>query len=505
MDETESSSRRVWRLSAILIILSVAIFSATQWPLYPYFLDSYYHLGVIQGFQQTNGLVLHDFWEAAPEGRVHLYPPLFHLLWVPLARMGVPLLFMAKLWSWMGLPLLLLLAWIVFSEIATPRMACLSVLALATPYSFFLSAVNYAPANLVLAGALGLILAVLKKRWLAGGLLLGLTFLLHAGLPWLLAAGLILYALIEPSFRKTVAATLSVGILAASPWLIHLGLHLHLLQFHPRGEERMLETPILLVGLGLAGLWIAWRKKGAGERLLAAMAIGFLPMLAGYRFRFFSAQGLFPFLILAAVAMDWLAQKIKRPVVILSALSLILFFSPTIHWSAQGVRFVWADTTLSTLAGRPQVVPRATAQPLFHKRLMGELAELVKRNSSPEDLIYCNLDYVGGILNVTTGRAITNEMLREMTQRPVESQVAPAKLIVWVKDPSGESRAELEKLVQQYGLRSAGETELAWVYVNPGGTGRRQIRKALLPWWVPLSGIALSLWLLVRDLRRRCR
>ena len=92
------SSDQLWNLTAGLIILSVAILSAAQWPAYPYFLDSYYHLTVIEGMRQAGGPVLHAFWESAPEGRPHLYPPLFHLLWLPAIR-HLPPLFLARFWS----------------------------------------------------------------------------------------------------------------------------------------------------------------------------------------------------------------------------------------------------------------------------------------------------------------------------------------------------------------------------------------------------------------------
>lgn len=504
MDETGSSSPKLWVLVSFLTILAVAILSVTQWPLFPYFLDSAYHLAVIQDFKEAGGSVLHDFWERAPEGRAHLYPPLFHLLWVPIAKLGVPPFLMAKLWSWAALPFLLVVAWRVLSRITTARRTSLMVLALASPYSFFLSAVNYLPATLVLAAALGLLLALFKKRPLAGGILLGLSFWLHAGLPWLLALGLILYAFLAPDARKTAAAALGIGLLVGSPWLFHLLRHLNLLQFQPRGEERMLETPVLLFGLGIAGFFIAWRRRGPLDRLLMAMAIGFLPMAIGYRFRFFSAQGLFPWLLLAGVALDGLVGRIKRSGFIVAGLAWVLLFAPTVHWSAQGIRWVWADTTLSVLAGRPQVVPRATGQMVFNPRFMTPLALLVEEHSQPEELLYCNLAYVGGIMNVLTRRATTSEMLRETADRPQEEQITQASIILWVKEPSDRKSPRLEETASTYGLEPIAETQIAYLYRNPRADGRRRVARAVMPWWAGLLCAGIAVGVAAGDLRR-CR
>ncbi len=504
-------SDRTWRLIAWLVIFSAAILIAAQWPALPYFLDSYYHLSVIQGFREAGGVVLHTFWEAAPEGRPHLYPPLFHLLWLPARTLHLPPILIARIWSWAGLPLLLCLAWHVLSRVTSARRAAVTLVALITPFCFFLGAANYPPANLVLAATLGILLALHRKRWLAGGILLSLAFWLHAGFPWLIALSLFLFGLMEPEFRKTAWAMIPVGILGASPWLIHLYRHLPSLHFYPRGEDRFMEISLTLIPLGLAGLWIGWFRRGI-DRFPVALALGFLPMLtAGYLFRFVSTQGLFPWLLLAGITLDRLAERIRRPAVVLLGLAALGLASPTVAWTisdrsdpatSQGVRWGWADTTVPILAGRPQVISRGNAVSVYHERFMSELSELVRAHTTPEELVYCNLPYFSGMLSVLTGRAITNEMLREMTERPSETQIRLARLIVWVKHPSGQPLPGMEEAIQRFGLKQVGETDLACVLVNPASTGHRQKRKAVIPWWIAELAVGLMLVVLVWDLRR---
>src|SRR3989338_7051083 len=101
------STHRGWGLATIGLIGLVTIGIGLGWDTYPRFLDSYYHLAVIQGFRQAGGIALHAFWESAPAGRPHLYPPLFHLVWAPLALLVRDPIAPARCWTLLGTSLLL--------------------------------------------------------------------------------------------------------------------------------------------------------------------------------------------------------------------------------------------------------------------------------------------------------------------------------------------------------------------------------------------------------------
>ncbi|MBI3323508.1 MAG: hypothetical protein HYZ95_03480 [Candidatus Omnitrophica bacterium] len=496
--------RDPWALGSLGILLAAAILSAAHWPAYPYFLDHYYHLAAAQGFRDAGGLVLHAFWEQAPDGRPQLYPPLFHLLSLPALQAGLHPITLARFWSWASFPLLLLVARAALVRILpSSRGVCLALAALAAPYSFFLGCVNYLPATLALAAGLGLALALHERRWLAGGLLLGLSFWLHAGFSGLLALAVGLFALFDPSRRKTALAALAIGAGIGAPWLIHMARHLSLLRIQPRGEERFLETPLLLLALSLPGLKICW-DRGGTHRFFVALAVGFLPMLAAYRFRFLATQGLLPFLILAGITLEAVVERARagwlRALVPVS----ILLGSFTLQGSG-GERWRWipADTMLSTLSGLQTQAPRSTAEPLYNDRLMTELAGAVRERAGEEDLVFSNVSYVGGMLNVLTGRATTNQMLREMAERPLDDQIRPARVVVWLKSPAGGASPGLGQAVQRHGLRYAGETEMAYLYLNPSAAGRRRKGAAAVPGWAASAAILLCVGTAAWDLRGR--
>ncbi len=495
--------RDPWTLGAVGILLAAAILSAAQWPAYPYFLDHYYHLAVTQGFREAGGLALHTFWEYAPEGRPHLYPPLFHLLSLPALQAGIGPITVARLWCWLSYPLLLSVAWVVLRRILGSRGGCLALAALAAPYSFFVAAVNYLPATLTLAAALGLTLALDRRRWLAGGLLLGFCFWLHAGLPWLLLLAMVLFALFDPSRRRAALGAAALGLALGSPWLIHAARHLHLLQLQPRGEERFFETPVLLLALALPGLKLCW-ERGGMRRFFVALALGFLPMLAAYRFRFFATQGLFPLLILAGITLDAIVERV-RPAWLRALLPVSLLLGSFTLAGGEGQRWRWipADSTLSTLLELQTQAPRPMVGSLYHERFFPELASAVREKTEEDDLIFCNVPYTGGTLSILTGRATTNQMLREMADRPVDDQIRPARLIVWLKSPAGGPLPGMSVAVRRHGLEPAGETDLAYLYVNPSAAGRRRKVGAVVPGWAASAVILLGAGAVVWDLRGR--
>ena len=76
----EPTPTRVYTLVAVALLIVVAIATAASWHLYPVFIDTYYHMAVIEGFSQAGGITTRAFWEMAPGGRVHIYPPSLHVI-----------------------------------------------------------------------------------------------------------------------------------------------------------------------------------------------------------------------------------------------------------------------------------------------------------------------------------------------------------------------------------------------------------------------------------------
>ena len=85
----DGPSARVYTLCGIALLLVILIATVVSWRMYPLFIDTYYHMGVIEGFSQAGGITTRAFWELAPGGRVHIYPPSLHVIGYFLTLVGM--------------------------------------------------------------------------------------------------------------------------------------------------------------------------------------------------------------------------------------------------------------------------------------------------------------------------------------------------------------------------------------------------------------------------------
>ena len=130
-----------WDFYAGAIVALFAFFQLLYWPLSPRFLDIYYHLSVMEGFSQAGGYTIHAFWEFAPVGRPHLYPPLLHILMLALFQTGLSEITIGRIFECALYPLLLLTIWRVSRHFFGRQAAFFIVLLFSSVYSLYLSAV----------------------------------------------------------------------------------------------------------------------------------------------------------------------------------------------------------------------------------------------------------------------------------------------------------------------------------------------------------------------------
>ena len=96
-----------WDVYTWLMVFVALIFQISRLPALPIFMDCYYHLAVMRGFQEAGGWVGHAFWEYVPSGRPHLYPPFFHILEMGVSALGIGPIDVARFFQFLIYPLFL--------------------------------------------------------------------------------------------------------------------------------------------------------------------------------------------------------------------------------------------------------------------------------------------------------------------------------------------------------------------------------------------------------------
>ncbi|MBI4314136.1 MAG: hypothetical protein HY594_04905 [Candidatus Omnitrophica bacterium] len=498
--------RGLWLPGTALLILFVMLGAAAQWFSYPRFLDSYYHLAVMQGFRQAGGVALHAFWEAAPQGRPHLYPPLFHLLWMPAYFLVGNPITVARLWSVAAIVLLLVAMAGVGWKISGGRGAFFFVAAALASPNLYLSTLIHPTATFALAGVLAVWICVENRNFGAAGFCLGLTAYLHPALAWIALLALLFWGALDEEKRGVLGGAAALGALLALPWWLHLFYHLESFQWTRQPEANSLDIPILLVALGFIGaIWAFRSRSHPAYRFPLALMIATLPWLFLYPYRVASAQGLLPLAIFAALTLEkcygrlrWLTLAIIAGMMVVAPV-LTVKTEPALKLS-----LVQSQSGLS-LAWQGLALDRGHFESLYDEAGFSPLAKALKTGAQPDDLLYCNYPYMGGLFSVLTGLSTTNSMVLEAGRPSASASIAHARRILWFKIPSPldpENNRMVQELARQYNWKLLLETPLAYAYEAPNVPSQRQIRGTVIPWAVAYGLLFMALVGLLVLLRR---
>ncbi|MEW6075428.1 MAG: hypothetical protein AB1530_03875 [Candidatus Omnitrophota bacterium] len=453
-----------------------------RWKMFPLFLDVYYHLSVMHGFDTAGGYVTRSFWQASPSGIPHLYPPLLHIMMVAGYKLGLPDIIIARLLHFLFYPLPLFIFWYCIKKLFTSRLAFFTLLFLTVPFSLYLSFINTTASTLaMLFGMLSFLCAEKGKR-IASSLLLALAFYSHALLSWIFLFAFILYALFAREKRRSYFLVAIAALVCALPMLIHEYAHRAFFSFVYLKENEEVGIHIFIIALAVGGVVRCARLKGR-YYFFIALAISFFAFLSQLTYRYLSGEGMVAFALLAGVAFEYLfvraSSKQGARILVIAAAVFIWAFSPALRFSKGKPAFLLSQSTLINLMPHWKSHSGPLELSIWHPRYYREIASLVKGHSRPDDIVFSNFNYFSGALGILTQRATSNIMLREIKPIRRFDAVKAARIIVWLKDASNTS-GEPFYLINTYGLRKVGETELVYIYENPDARGKRRIARPLV-------------------------
>jgi len=493
-----------WFIGSLAIIVLFIIILAINWEWFPIFLDLYYHASVMMGFEQAGGITLHDFWEYAPVGRPHLYPPLLHVIMLGLLKLGISPINIMRIVSVSTFPLVLFTIWYIVKSFYSERQAFFTVLCASIPYTFFLTLVNAVPASLALIILLLLFYSIEKKKVFAGILLLGLSFFTHAAFPWISIIAIVSYGLFNRGNIKSIMLIVVGGTLVGSPWIIHMFNNKYYFLAVSSYENRFLEVNLFIYILAIVGIFLSIKKKGKFIFPLVLL-LAMLPMLINYRYRFLCGQGLLPLSLLAGLGLDGFYQRMghfaKNKRLNLPNLQLLIallifyiltFFTPTLSYNGEKIDFKWGDSTLTNLTHIRKIDLRGNELTIYSEKYINELVNIIKANTDPDGIIYCNYSYAGGMLSALSGRAASSGMLREIKAPQDFNPILCAALIIWIKELEDANQKNINLVANKLKLRKVDETDIAYIYKNLNRTAKIEITQAFVK--TPILFLVLLVW-----------
>ena len=453
--------------------VAVAAFTAlwaSRWPAFPLGPDPAYHLHVARQVVEAGGPMTHESWEAAPEGRPHLYPPALHVALGGLLAAGVDPLIAIRLLS-VALPSLWLLTiFLVSRRLFGDAAGGCAVLAGLVPFSAHVAGAVTMAATLAAIELLWLVVAIEERRPLAAGGLAVLLVYTHLGMPLIAATTVAGCAVLRPEIRATVRRA-AWGLPLAMPWWWHLWRHQRWVSLVGREENAHVVLQVGVLLAAAAGLWACCRRQGRWV-WLPALALGFLWLAPFHQYRWLSGEGLLPMVLLAGAGLAWLVRRAPWPRLIAVAIWLALVAAPSLAHIPQGQtpegsapaswRWIWPDAAPWHLAGLAAENPMEIS--LAAPKLL-RWAPVVAAQTAPGEILWSNAPYAGGLVCALAGRAMSSIMLPDVA--PLQpDRVGAAHAILWWKIEM-DAGYELERVIRPGWIRLA-EDDLAVLFRQPG-------------------------------------
>lgn len=285
------------------LIVCALVFQILRWGIFPMFIDIYYHLSVMLGFSEAGGYTASSFWEYAPVGRPHLYPPFLHILMLIIHKMGLSELLVAKLVSFSIYPFTLIAIWLFARSLFNSRTAFFSVLLASSSFYFYLETSNIIGFSLALSlGLIGLVF-LLRERPVSACIFMALVFYTHIIVGWVVFLAVLFYAIISNKIGK-YAKVLIASFLLYLPLFVHQINNLKFLRFVDVKAKHYIEFNVVIYLVFLLSVYLLSRRKIKANKLLLSLTASLVLLSFNFPQRIFSGSGLVVFIFWAAMALD---------------------------------------------------------------------------------------------------------------------------------------------------------------------------------------------------------
>ena len=495
----KNAKRFSWDFFSVVILLFYALIPIARWPSLPQHIDIYYHILTAWGFIKSGGYTTWDFWQYAPIGRMHIYPPLLHIIMALFMKAGINGLFLAKALNVVMPVFFAATLWNFVRKNYSSSLAFWVLVCSSSSFSFYLSSVNHLPSTVSLILGIFALDKLLNRKPLQSILLFTLCFYTHIGTSWFFMASVILYGLFKSEDRASCLIIFLSTIALSIPILLQQLHALRYISFEGINETFFREFKTIEYALAAAGLFLISRKDRRYLLFPAFFIASFIYI--GYPSRLFSSEGYMPLVILAAVALDVICEKINKRKSHLNYIPIclgafLLMISPTLSFEADELNrpchkfYIFDSVIMHALF--PDNNERTISKSIWFEKYYLPAVEVIKKNCAADEIIYSGSDVIGVCLAGVSGRATANRLLAEIYPPGKDDPIASSKLIIMVKYNTPKWIGGAAK---NYNLQKIWENEIFDIYRNRGECPKIQIKKAM----VPFSAIVLLLiiWLAV--------
>lgn len=417
---------------SILVIGVLLVVILSRFDIYPVFVDIYYHMSVALSFGRAGGVVFWDFWEFAPEGRPHLYPPLLHCIMLFLSEFSSDIA-VGKFISFVMFPASQVTLWFFSREVYSRKTGFYALLILSSSMEYFRLQAITSAAALVLVLTPLLFYTFEKGKYIASVIILASCLYSHVGMGPVALCSFGVYTILHRERIKEAAKIIAASLVLYSPWGIHVLVNMESLSSGTvTSGYAFLIFPWIL---GIFGASICIKKKK--EFLIpVCILVCMLPIAFTYTGRF-TGHSVLPLAMLSGVSLAYLDEKMtgsRKTVFVIGALLVLSLVAPTLAIQPErkgtqpqerGVRLQQGIRPQQGMQPQsPKQQPQPSVKPgritvKFPSLLVTlptlrsdsyltpdnlEMAEIIKRNSQNTEIISTQGGMWGCFVTATTGR-----------------------------------------------------------------------------------------------------
>jgi hypothetical protein len=400
-----------WSLGLIAVVAIVLLARLDH--LKPSMSDTWYHLGVAHRIVADGEIPGWDWWNYAPLGRPHLYPPLLHLIIAFLAKLSGSVITAGQLCAALFLPGALLTTWYCARRLLNPAAAFVAILILLTDLFHFVVMEAYIAGCLVNILLPLLVVTFVARRPWWSILLLTLMYYSHLGFPHCVALGLLVFGYKYRPYLRLALKVVGISFIFYTPWLSHVLGNLDWLPVlekagMPGGMfEKMLSLQmfnLVLLGLGFWGIAVAPRTSAA-RMLPVYMLIGFLPILFSYGGRFFMHTMPMWALLGAGVAGRLLPPQVRtRRIIGIALLTLVPVPSISVMKDKIAPMPITGSHLLLVVAFSGDSALSKGDKSEAYREDCEQLAQWLKTATRPDEIIHVNTVWLADMISLLSDR-----------------------------------------------------------------------------------------------------
>lgn len=455
-------------LVSLGIIVFFSVFSMVRFNYLPQFIDGYYHLSTANFFIKSGGWSGWAWWEYAPLGRPHLYPPFYHFILVFLMKLGINGLDSVRVTETAIVPLFFFSLWQVFRRIVNSRFSVLTLLSLSSFFVFYSSLSANVPASLAVIFGFWVWFFIKKKKCVSAAVFLTVSFYTHASIPWIFFISLLFLILLNKEYRPAAVKVILISVLSALPFLYHEFKNMNYLAIEVSGEAYFTCFSLFIVSGGLISLFLNLRKKDFFIPLFLGYLAASILVFFKYPYRLFSAQGIIGFTLFFSLFLEKISYSYshKRLNYIYAVIAGCLFFSqPAFNLNGGRPEFKLLDSTYyHFLTGQSQDLPEFKS--VYFPEVYNPIVRVIKENTASQDIIVSNSIIFSRIFSALTQRPTSNYTIRETRPKESTGYYKYAKLIIWAK--YFEDKFVDLKGLTGLNLKPIYENDIVYVFLNRG-------------------------------------